>query len=92
MTEKAFQALPTIRMLLGTYELSSGVLKSNCWSAIILSLNRGARMSHHKVRVEFLELTPQRKARFLQWALDSFRLCEPPSRVMSSPVGRFPPE
>jgi hypothetical protein len=30
-------------------------------------------MSHHKIRVEFLVLTPRRKTLFLRWALDGFK-------------------
>jgi hypothetical protein len=37
-------------------------------------------MSHHKIRIEFLALTPQRKALFLRWALDGFRFPKLPSR------------
>ena len=38
-------------------------------------------MSHNKIRVEFLVLTPRRKALFLRWALDGFKLQRTPSRV-----------
>jgi hypothetical protein len=30
-------------------------------------------MSVHKIRIEFLALTPQRKRLFLRWALEGFK-------------------
>jgi hypothetical protein len=38
-------------------------------------------MSRHKIRVEFLVLTPRRKTLFLLWALDGFKHPQIPSRV-----------
>jgi len=37
-------------------------------------------MSSHKIRIEFLVLTPQRKTLFLQWALEGFKSAKNPSR------------
>ena len=38
-------------------------------------------MSHQKIRIQFLALTPQRKTRFLRWALEGFKFPKPTSRV-----------
>jgi hypothetical protein len=38
-------------------------------------------MSDHKLRVDFLVLTPYRKTLFLRWALDGFKRPQTPSRV-----------
>jgi hypothetical protein len=38
-------------------------------------------MSLHKIRIEFLALTPQRKALFLRWALEGFKFPETPFRM-----------
>jgi hypothetical protein len=39
--------------------------------------DRGAEMSHHKIRIEFLVLTPQRKTQFLRWALEENSVIAP---------------
>ena len=44
-------------------------------------------MSHHKIRIEFLALTPQRKALFLRWALDGFRFPKLPLKHINGAVG-----
>jgi hypothetical protein len=37
-------------------------------------------MSLHKIRIEFLALTPQRKTLFLRWALEGFKFSKTPFR------------
>ncbi len=43
-------------------------------------------MSHHNIRIQFLALTPQRKAQFFRWALEGFRF---PKLPLARPIVKF---